>query len=98
MKGWYMPVPKVLLYAFGAAVSALCLAFGIGLLLASPAAASTQAPAGLGNSLVSAVSGTVSDAAGAVADTVGTVTSAVPQTVSTASGAAARGPSPASTA
>ena len=58
MKGWCVPVLKVLLWAFGAAVSGLCLAFGIGVLLAAPASAAAQAPAGLGGSLVSAVSGT----------------------------------------
>ncbi len=58
MKGWCVPVLKVLLWAFGTAMSGLCLAFGIGVLLAAPASAAAQAPAGLGGSLVSAVSGT----------------------------------------
>ena len=58
MKGWCVPVLKVLLWASGAAMGGLCLAFGIGVLLAAPASAATQAAAGLGGSLVSAVSGT----------------------------------------
>ena len=64
MKGWCVPVLKVLLWAFGAAVSGLCLAAGIGVLLAAPASAATQSPAGIGGSLVSAVSAAT---AGAVA-------------------------------
>src|SRR5579859_4530283 len=88
MKGWCRPALKVLTYAFGAVVGGLCLAFGIGLLLAGPASAATQAPAGLGGSLISAVSGTASSAVGAVASTAGTVTSAAAGTVSAAAGAA----------
>lgn len=46
MKGWYQLALKVFLYTCGAALGGLCVAFGIGLLLASPANAATESSTG----------------------------------------------------
>ncbi|MFY9931626.1 MAG: hypothetical protein WAK82_26850, partial [Streptosporangiaceae bacterium] len=87
VKGWYMPALKVLMYTFGTAAAGLCLAFGIGLLLAGPADAATSGSSGSG--LPGSVSGTVSAAGGtvsAVGGAVGSATGTATQTASSAVG------------
>ena len=46
MKGWCVPVLKVLLWAFGAAVGGLCLAAGIGVPWLAPGPGSAGPTAG----------------------------------------------------
>src|SRR5260370_39490970 len=88
MEGWCLLALKVLLYTCGAVFGGLCVAFGIGLLLADPASAATQgSPSGLG-SLVSNVSGTVSGTAGPSTGSVPAVTRAASPVTSAASPAA----------
>ena len=79
LKGWCQLALKVFLYTCGAAIGGLCVAFGIGLLLASPASAATPSSTG------GALGSTVSALSGDVSGVTGTISSAVPATTAATS-------------
>ncbi len=93
VKGWCLLTLKVFLYTCGAAIGGLCVAFGIGLLLAGPANAATQPSPGsvLGSTVqtVQATATTTTQAATSVLPAATSAPTAAPgQLVSTATAAA----------
>jgi hypothetical protein len=85
VKGRCLLVLKVFLYTCGAAIGGLCVAFGIGLLLAGPASAATQpSPGGLLGSAVQTVSATVTTTTQAATSALPAATSAATGVVTTA--------------
>jgi hypothetical protein len=85
VKGRCLLVLKVFLYTCGAAIGGLCVAFGIGLLLAGPANAATQpSPGGLLGSAVQTVQATVTTTTQAATSALPAATSAATGVVTTA--------------
>ena len=85
VKGWCLLTLKVFLYTCGAAFGGLCVAFGIGLLLAGPASAATQpSPSGLLGSAVQTVQATVTTTTQAATSALPAAASATTGVVTTA--------------